>query len=246
MEDGAIREVRFALIHRGLPGDTPWFFRVALRSRAFLIVTAVITVTLSIIAANDSEWLLRFDQPISDWIRGEDEELRLARLTTELGSPTVAVTLGGLAVVALWRRCRASALTLAGLVAAALSADVVLKIIVDRARPPNPAVDTGLGSFPSGHVIHAVVIFGLVPFLLWVLTRKRALLRAGFVLFGVVVLSVAVSRVRLGAHWPSDVISSMLIGSSLLLGAEALLTSPWATDRCAALGHHPTVPAVPD
>lgn len=114
---------------------------------------------------------------------------------------------------------------------------------IGEKQPPNPAVDTGLGSFPSGDVIHAAVIFGLVPFVLWVLTHKRALLRAGFVVFGVVVLSVAVSRVRLGAHWPSDVISSIFIGSSLLLGAERLLTSPWAIDRCVASGHHPTDPA---
>jgi len=233
----------FEVIHRGLPDDAPWFFRVALRSRAFLVVAAVITVILSVVAASGPEWLLAFDQPISDWVRGGEEELWLARLITQLGSPTLAVALGGVAVAALWRRCRASALTLAALIAAALSADVVLKIVVDRVRPPNPAVDTGLGSFPSGHVIHAVVIFGLVPFLLWVLTRRRALLRAGFAVFAVVVLSVAVSRVRLGAHWPSDVISSVFIGSSLLLGAERLLTSPWAIDRCALLGHHPPGPA---
>lgn len=227
------------LIHHGLPDEAPWFFRVALRSRAFLIVTVVVTLSLSVIAASGSEWLLRFDEPISEWIRGEGAELRLERAITQLGSPNLTIALGGVAVGALWRRCRASALTLVALIAAALAADVVLKLVVDRARPPNPAVGTNLGSFPSGHVIHAVVIFGLVPFLMWVLTHRRTLMRAGFAVFGVVVLAVAVSRVRLGAHWPSDVISSILIGSSLLFGAERLLTSAWATDRCALLNHHP-------
>jgi hypothetical protein len=58
------------------------------------------------------------------------------------------------------------------------------------------------------------------------------------VVFAVVVLSVALSRVRLGAHWPSDVIASFFIGASLLIGAEQLVTSTWATDRCVSLGHH--------
>jgi undecaprenyl-diphosphatase len=98
------------------------------------------------------------------------------------------------------------------------------------------------GSFPSGHVIHAVIIFGLVPFLLWILTNRPAVLRLGFVVFAVVVLFVAWSRVRLGAHWPSDVIASLFIGASLLLGAEQLLTSTWSAERCAMLGHHPTFP----
>jgi undecaprenyl-diphosphatase len=118
----------------------------------------------------------------------------------------------------------------------------MLKVIVDRARPPNPAVSTGLGSFPSGHVIHAVIIFGLVPFLLWILTNRPGVLRLGFVVFALVVLLVAWSRVRLGAHWPSDVIASLFIGASLMLGAEQLLTSTWATERCAMLGHHPASP----
>ncbi|MFV1962035.1 MAG: phosphatase PAP2 family protein [Acidimicrobiia bacterium] len=230
----------FGRIHRGLPDDAPWFFRVVLRSRGFLIVTVVITVFLAVVAASNPDWLLRIDQPVSEWIRGWEGQLALAKAVTRLGSPNLAVAVGVVAVVFLWRRCRASALTLGALVAAALTVDIVLKLIVDRARPPNPAVSTELGSFPSGHVIHAVVIFGLVPFLLWVLTNQSGLLRLGFVVFAVVVLSVAVSRVRLGAHWPSDVIASLFIGASLLLGAEQLLTSTWATDRCAMLGHHPS------
>jgi undecaprenyl-diphosphatase len=232
----------FDQIHRGLPDATPWFFRVVLRDRRFLIVTLVITALLGVITASNPEWLLRIDQPVSEWLRGWEGSLSLAKVVTHLGSPNLAIAVGLIAVVFLWRRCRASALTLGVLVAAALTVDTMLKVIVDRARPPNPAVTTGLGSLPSGHVIHAVIIFGLVPFLLWILTNRPGVLRLGFVVFAVVVLLVAWSRVRLGAHWPSDVIASLFIGTSLLLGAEQLLTSTWATERCAMLGHHPISP----
>jgi undecaprenyl-diphosphatase len=229
-------------IHLGLPDTAPWFIRVVLRSRAFLIVTVVITVVLAIIAIANPDWLLRIDQPISEWVRGLDGDLSFARVVTQLGSPNLAIAVGLIAAAVLWGRCRASALTLAALVIAAQLTDVVLKIIVDRPRPPNTAVDTQLGSFPSGHVIYAVVIFGLVPFLVWLLTNSRALLRLGFVVFAVVVVSVAWSRLRLGAHWPSDMIVSFFIGALLLLAAEQMLTSNWATGRCSSLGHHPSDP----
>ena len=61
---------------------------------------------------------------------------------------------------------------------------------------------------------------------------------AGFVVFSVAVTSVAVSRVALGAHWPSDVVASFFIGASLLLLAQFLIRSSWAADRCGALGLH--------
>ena len=239
----SIEGMTFGRIHRGLSEDAPWFVRVVLQSRAFLIVTAAGALFLGVIAAINPEWLLRFDHPVSEWIRGEGGQLSLAKLVTQLGSPTLAAAVGVVAVVLLWRRCRASALTLGSLIAAAFTTDIALKVVVDRPRPPNPAVGTELGSFPSGHVIHAVVIFGLVPFLLWVLTNRPSFLRLGFAVFAVVVVAVAVSRVRLGAHWPSDVITSFFIGASLLLAAEQLLTSTWATDRCASLGHHPLDPS---
>ena len=232
----------FGRMHRGLPDDAPWFFRVVLRNRALLIVTVTVTVVLGVMTASNPDWLLRIDEPISEWIRSDGGQLSFAKLVTQLGSPNLAVAVGVVGVAVLWRWCRASAITLGALVAAALVTDIVLKLVVDRTRPPNPAVDTALGSFPSGHVIHAVIIFGLVPILLWSVTNRRTYLRLGFAIFTIVVVSVAVSRVRLGAHWPSDVLTSLLIGASLLLAAEQLLTSVWATDRCASLGHHPSHP----
>ncbi|MCL1600533.1 MAG: phosphatase PAP2 family protein [Actinomycetia bacterium] len=85
-------------------------------------------------------------------------------------------------------------------------------------------------------MIHAVVIFGMLPILLWAVTHSRAYLVAGFAIFGVAVISVATSRVALGAHWPSDVIASLFIGASLLLGAQFVIRSVWAADRCEVHG----------
>jgi len=239
-QQGEISTIDAALerVHGGLPPDTPWFFRVVLGSWQFLIATLALTLVLGTIAASNPDWLLRIDEPVSDWFRGLIEDGALTSVVTQLGSPNLAMAIGVIGVVVLWRRCRASAVTLGLLVASAVTVDILLKLVVDRSRPLDPVVDTGLGSFPSGHVIHAVVIFGLLPILLWAVTQSRAYLVAGFAIFGVSVVAVAASRVALGAHWPSDVIASFFIGASLLLGAQFLIRSVWAADRCEAHGHH--------
>lgn len=228
----------FGRIHEGLPPDSPWLFRVLLGSRAFLIATVVITVVFGAVTTSNPEWLLAVDEPVSEWFRGLIEDGGFATLVTHLGSPNLAVALGAIGVVALWRRCRASAITLALLVASAAVTDIVLKVIVNRPRPANPVVATALSSFPSGHVIHVVVMFGLIPILLWTVTNSRAYLKVGFAVFGVAVASVAVSRVALGVHWPSDVVASFFLGASLLLGAQSLIRSAWAADRCKTLDLH--------
>ncbi len=227
----------FIRAHLGLPDDSPWIFRVPLRSRAFLAFTVTITFVLGLVLANAPQWLLWFDEPVSVWVRSLVDDGDVARIVTFLGSPNLSLVVG---VVVLWRWCRASAVTVGALMAAAFVVDITLKLVVDRPRPPNPLVGTALGSFPSGHVIHAVVLFGLVPMLLWVVTNRRSLLRFGFAVFALGVSAVAISRVSLGAHWPSDVIVSVFIGLSLLLGAEKLLTSSWTAGRCDAFNLHPS------
>jgi undecaprenyl-diphosphatase len=60
-------------------------------------------------------------------------------------------------------------------------------------------------SFPSGHTLHAIslsiVAISYLPILAWVLIPFS--------------LSVALSRMVLGLHYPSDVIAATLIGSAL-------------------------------
>jgi membrane-associated phospholipid phosphatase len=74
----------------------------------------------------------------------------------------------------------------------------------------------GLSSFPSGHLVQTIVAFGLLA---WFWARESGawperLLVA--ILFLAVVLVTAFARLRLGAHWPSDVVAALLIGFSWL------------------------------
>ncbi len=92
----------------------------------------------------------------------------------------------------------------------------VAKSLIGRPRPPETLVrileNGSSGSFPSGHVYHAVVLGGLLLALVVPGIRPVWLRRAVTALIVLLVVAVAVSRVYLGSHWPSDVLGSVVLG----------------------------------
>lgn len=98
----------------------------------------------------------------------------------------------------------------------------------DRARPG--LIQQGIASpggffhaFPSGHVAQTAFAYGL---LVWPWLRaapsiaERAVAAAGYLL---VVAAVALGRLRIGAHWPTDVFAGAVIGLSWLAAVVAAL-----------------------
>ncbi len=78
-------------------------------------------------------------------------------------------------------------------------------------------------SFPSGHVLRAVVVYGLAAFVVYRLAlseRRGALAIAGAV---VIVAAVSFDRLFLEVHWVTDVVGALLLGGALLLAATLWL-----------------------
>lgn len=74
-----------------------------------------------------------------------------------------------------------------------------------------------LHSFPSGHVVVVVTMYGLI-FHLWYRSSRSWLERLFVIAFTTVWIGlIALSRLALGAHWPSDVIMGLFVGSIWLI-----------------------------
>jgi membrane-associated phospholipid phosphatase len=116
-----------------------------------------------------------------------------------------------------------------------------LKGAYDRARPPGSLVATTAASFPSGHAVAASVT---------VLAAAIALVPPGNrrIGWGIAALSfalaMALSRSYLGAHWLSDAIAGLLLGTSCaLLAASAadLAQRRWGRQRPSRASNAPEV-----
>jgi len=89
----------------------------------------------------------------------------------------------------------------------------------------------GLNSFPSGHVVRAVVAYGLIAFVIrrlapWPIARLLAIPIAV-----VLIIIVSFDRLYLDAHWESDVIGGLLLGAIALLAGTVWLDRPRSADN---------------
>ena len=104
--------------------------------------------------------------------------------------------------------------------------------LIDRPRPDfsrihglegavRAAEDQDFASFPSGHVLGAILLYGLL-FALAGELRNRPLRWALRAVFVAIVVLTGVARVWLGSHWAGDVVTAFTLGG-LLLGIQLIL-----------------------
>lgn len=93
----------------------------------------------------------------------------------------------------------------------------ILKQIFERARPANSIITDIGSSFPSGHALISVVLFGiLIYFSLKIKSQARKNVSIAACVLGI--LLVGLGRVYLNIHWFSDVIAGYCFGLFLVLG----------------------------
>jgi membrane-associated phospholipid phosphatase len=133
-----------------------------------------------------------------------DQVMWLVTQTGQAGAVAVVV----LAVIWFVRHHRTvDALAIVVSLVGAAALNGVLKLIFARPRPSlfPPLVKVSGFSFPSGHVTAAVAVYGFLAVLLWRAGRR------GWAIFSSLwVLLVAISRIYLGAHYPSDTLGAMI------------------------------------
>ena len=165
------------------------------------------------------EWLPG-DLAVAEWVQSISIPLfdEVMRGVSGVGwwLPASIITVcAGLALVVL--KQRSDAVLLVVMVSVSSGGNWVIKQLVASPRPDPGLLDvkeelTTYG-FPSGHVLFAVVCFGALAILLSGVGGRYAWLRrAAQVGLVMLVVAMALSRVYLGAHWPSDTLGALAMG----------------------------------
>ncbi|MGN7797659.1 phosphatase PAP2 family protein [Leifsonia sp. 22587] len=135
----------------------------------------------------------------------------------EIGMPVIAVT--AILILALRRRSWTPVLLIGAAGIGSLLITIAGKDLVGRHRPPLadavPPYEYS-PSFPSGHTLNAVVVIGIIAYLL-VLRRHTAHARVLLICAAAVyAFTVGLSRIYLGHHWFTDVLAAWALGAAWL------------------------------
>ena len=170
------------------------------------------------------------DQAIQSWVHGfaTPELTEVMRALSWIGSPLVLAPVVALAAGLLWRRGRKdSAVLVTAAALGGMALDEVMKLHFKRLRPEVPwaFVHEHSFSFPSGHSVLAIVMYGVIVYKTQDKLRSnwaRAALMVGAFLM---VVGIGLSRVYLGVHYPSDVAGGYFVGA-VWLGA-VIVSDQW-------------------
>lgn len=162
---------------------------------------------------------LKFDLATMEWMEANRVGIldKFLLDVTALGTGLVVLVVVGIAALFLaltnhWY----SAILLLVATAGGQLLNTVLKLFYDRPRPSNieALTHTTSTSFPSGHAMSAVIVYGTVAYLASRLQKKHWARALTMFIAVIIIIGISASRVYLGVHYPSDVVAGTIIGAA--------------------------------
>lgn len=174
-------------------------------------------------AVSEKDNLALLDQPVLDaMVAARTNWLdTVIGAYTQVGGPIASPIIALIVVVIMcvaWKSWLPATLMLAAAIGS-LTVTVVGKDFIDRVRPPHelaiPPFESS-PSFPSGHALNAVVVGGIIAYLLFRHFESRGPRILVVVMAVLYAITMGASRVYLGHHWLTDVMTGWLLGAAWL------------------------------
>ena len=100
------------------------------------------------------------------------------------------------------------------------------KLLFHRHRPELSLIHLDTYSFPSGHTVSSFIFCALIA---WLVRRSHVNIAVKWIIYlllFLLTLTIGISRIILGVHYPSDVAAGFSLGLAWVIAAWWLVTQP--------------------
>ncbi|MBP2832932.1 phosphatase PAP2 family protein [Aquimarina sp. U1-2] len=184
---------------------------------ALLIVVLGINIFVELTEEVIEDTLTLYDQRITEFILSYRSPFltQFFKAVTAIGEKEGYLIILGVCIlltIFIFKRWKYIAQIVVVLFLAAAS-NVILKRFIDRARPGiDPLVIVKSLSYPSGHAMASIAFYGFLIYLLYRFKMNIFLKFFLILMFLFLILSIGISRIYLGVHFPSDVAGGYIAG----------------------------------
>ncbi len=106
----------------------------------------------------------------------------------------------------------------------------VLKNIIKRVRPSWKWIVQGGFSYPSGHTISALLLYGTLMLLVYKKVHGK-FRKPLLICFSLMIILTGLSRIYFGAHYLTDVVASLILGSIILIISNMFMNKEFNNDK---------------
>lgn len=182
----------------------------------FLTVFATLTFTVLLIGVlTKATWLAQLNHIGQLVIQQRSPQLNTLFMTvTQLGSIAISTGLTTLIAVILisQRQWRWASFIVTNVAIFAGLGTALIKNWVQNPRPqPQLLPETGY-SFPSGHSMVAVLLYGTLILMVQHFVQKRWCCYLMITVLALIICLIPISRVYLNVHYPSDILAGLSLG----------------------------------
>lgn len=189
---------------------------------ALILVVGGINLFVELTDTLPTEQLKQFDNSVTDYVISKRSPVLTDYFTfvTRVGDVNgylIFIALVGFISVVVFKKWKYVAQIVIVLALSAIS-NVVLKRFIDRARPEiEHLVTVETLSYPSGHAMAAMAFYGFLAYLFYKFRIPKVLKYGAILLLFLLILSIGISRIYLGVHFPSDIVGGFIAGAIWVL-----------------------------
>ncbi len=207
-----------SFLRRTFNKDNPKLPYIIIIIVSFIVVVGGLNLFIELTETLKENILVHYDQQITDFVIAH----RSPPLTqyfifmTNVGDFYGYLIVLILALIVSWvffKNWRYMAQTVLVLLLASIS-NTMLKRFIDRARPGiEHLVSVETLSYPSGHAMSAMAFYGFLAYLFYSFKMNNWLKYGSIIILCFIILSIGISRIYLGVHFPSDIAGGYIAGA---------------------------------